>query len=348
MAGPTAQQTTSAGLTTTRRRSSSRPGRRDGCTSISRTSSIPRPTTKPGAGSSRGWKTAGGGTRTRASCRASTASASTRSGTAPGGRQPISQPAHRLQGQAGQRLHPVLPVLRLPAQPRVSHHDHHPGRRHARLPAGAGHFPRHRRPRPDAHRSGLRRHPGALRRLRPYGRRNRGGHPDEQEKIRRVTSIIKAMARFFWFTIEFGLMRSRGRAQGLRQRPAQLVRRDRTRHRLAATSSATRCSSNGSSTSTSRSTTTSRCCSSSIPSITSFELVDELERWMREGRLDNVSPGEPAVSEPHPSGAFWRRIRRSERRRRRCRDAAERLDTGQRAGHIHLALQARLAGVIQW
>src|SRR2546423_9892883 len=30
---------------------------------------------------------------------------------------------------------------------------------------------------------------------------------DEQEQIRRLTSIIKAMARFFWFTIEFGLMR---------------------------------------------------------------------------------------------------------------------------------------------
>jgi phenylalanine-4-hydroxylase len=28
-----------------------------------------------------------------------------------------------------------------------------------------------------------------------------------------------------------------------------------------------------------------------------FGLVDELERWMREGRLDNVAPGEPAVSE---------------------------------------------------
>ena len=28
------------------------------------------------------------------------------------------------------------------------------------------------------------------------------------------------------------------------------------------------------------------------------ELVAELERWMREGRLDNVAAGEPAVSEP--------------------------------------------------
>ncbi|MBA3497214.1 MAG: phenylalanine 4-monooxygenase, partial [Gemmatimonadales bacterium] len=34
------------------------------------------------------------------------------------------------------------------------------------------------------------------------------GIKDEQEQIRRVTSIFKALARFFWFTIEFGLMRS--------------------------------------------------------------------------------------------------------------------------------------------
>ena len=33
------------------------------------------------------------------------------------------------------------------------------------------------------------------------------GIKDEQEQIRRVTSIFKALARFFWFTIEFGLMR---------------------------------------------------------------------------------------------------------------------------------------------
>src|SRR5688500_14150858 len=30
---------------------------------------------------------------------------------------------------------------------------------------------------------------------------------DEEEKVRRTSSIIRAMARFFWFTIEFGLMR---------------------------------------------------------------------------------------------------------------------------------------------
>jgi phenylalanine-4-hydroxylase len=26
-------------------------------------------------------------------------------------------------------------------------------------------------------------------------------------------------------------------------------------------------------------------------------LVDELEKWMKDGRLNNVSPGEPEVSE---------------------------------------------------
>ena len=33
---------------------------------------------------------------------------------------------------------------------------------------------------------------------------------DEKERIHTVESMIKAMARFFWFTIEFGLMRDKG------------------------------------------------------------------------------------------------------------------------------------------
>ncbi|MEP6963486.1 MAG: phenylalanine 4-monooxygenase, partial [Acidobacteriota bacterium] len=36
------------------------------------------------------------------------------------------------------------------------------------------------------------------------------GIRDEEERLRTLTSIIKAMARFFWFTIEFGLMRESG------------------------------------------------------------------------------------------------------------------------------------------
>ena len=31
--------------------------------------------------------------------------------------------------------------------------------------------------------------------------------PDEAAKLRRLTSNIRAMARFFWFSVEFGLMR---------------------------------------------------------------------------------------------------------------------------------------------
>ena len=34
------------------------------------------------------------------------------------------------------------------------------------------------------------------------------GIRNEEERMHRLTSIVKAMARFFWFTIEFGLMRS--------------------------------------------------------------------------------------------------------------------------------------------
>src|SRR6185369_15778728 len=32
---------------------------------------------------------------------------------------------------------------------------------------------------------------------------------DEHEKLRRLTSNIRAMSRFFWFSVEFGLMKSR-------------------------------------------------------------------------------------------------------------------------------------------
>ena len=48
-----------------------------------------------------------------------------------------------------------------------------------------------------------------------------------------LTSVIKAMARFFWFTIEFGLMREPRWFKGLRQRTAQLAWRNRARHRGA-------------------------------------------------------------------------------------------------------------------
>ena len=65
-----------------------------------------------------------------------------------------------------------------------------------------------------------------------------------------------------------------------------------------------------------------------------FELVGELEQWMREGRLDNVSPGEPAMSEPDLRSFL-------EASRRIGADAP--LDTPGRPVNSR-----RFAGVIQW
>jgi phenylalanine-4-hydroxylase len=123
------------------------------------------------------------------------------------------------------------------------------------------------------------------------------GIQDEKEKIRRVTSIFKAMARFFWFTIEFGLMRGNGdlRVYGsgllssygeiahsidspeVQRYPMQLewvinqyFEIDHYQPLLFIVDSFDHL----------------------------LELVGVLERWMRQGRLDNVSPGEPAISEP--------------------------------------------------
>jgi phenylalanine-4-hydroxylase len=123
------------------------------------------------------------------------------------------------------------------------------------------------------------------------------GIKDEQEKIRRVTSIFKAMARFFWFTIEFGLMRGDGdlkvygsgllssygeiahsiESPDVQRYPIQLewvinqyFEIDHYQPLLFIVESFDHL----------------------------FDLVGELERWMRHGRLDNVSPGEPAISEP--------------------------------------------------
>lgn len=119
---------------------------------------------------------------------------------------------------------------------------------------------------------------------------------DEGERTHVLASIIRAMARFFWFTIEFGLMNS---PKGLKVYGSGLL------------------SSYGE---------IEHCIES--PKVQRypiqlewvinqgfeidhyqpllfyvesfdhlFSLVDELESWMRAGKLDNVAPGEPTVSE---------------------------------------------------
>lgn len=120
--------------------------------------------------------------------------------------------------------------------------------------------------------------------------------PDPVERRRRLTSIVQALARFFWFTIEFGLMKS---PDGLRVYGSGLL------------------SSYGE---------IEHCIES--PDVQRypiqlewvinqsfeidhyqpllfwvdsfehlFDFVGELERWMRDGKLNNVAPGEPGFAE---------------------------------------------------
>jgi phenylalanine-4-hydroxylase len=125
------------------------------------------------------------------------------------------------------------------------------------------------------------------------------GIRDEHERVRRLISIQKALARFFWFTVEFGLMRSadgRGvKAYGsgllssygelehciespdVQRFPIQLewvvnqyFEIDHYQPLLFIVDSFDHL----------------------------FHLVGELEQWMKDGKLDNVSPGEPEMSEP--------------------------------------------------
>lgn len=120
---------------------------------------------------------------------------------------------------------------------------------------------------------------------------------DEAERLRRLTSIFKAMSRFFWFTIEFGLVRGEGDSvkaygSGLLSSYGELAH---------------------------------SCTSPAVQRfpfemgwvvnqyfeidhfqpllfvIDSFDhlykLTDELEQWMLAGKLDNVAPGEPHMNE---------------------------------------------------
>jgi len=121
---------------------------------------------------------------------------------------------------------------------------------------------------------------------------------DKDEQARRATSIIKAMARFFWFTIEFGLMRSED-GEGLKAYGSGLL------------------SSYGELAHSIDSPVVQRYPIQLEWAVNQyfeidhyqpllfvvndfehlFDLVGELEQWMKDGKLDNVSPGEPALSD---------------------------------------------------
>ncbi len=50
---------------------------------------------------------------------------------------------------------------------------------------------------------------------------------DEAKRLTQLESIIRAMARFFWFSIEFGLMQSKDGAEGVWERAIEFVWRNR-------------------------------------------------------------------------------------------------------------------------
>lgn len=122
------------------------------------------------------------------------------------------------------------------------------------------------------------------------------GIRDENEKCRRLTSILKGLGRFFWFTVEFGLMRGpRGvcaygsgllssygelghaiESDEVQRYPLQLewainqvAEIDHYQPILFIVESFEHL----------------------------FEEVGRLERWMREGKLNNVAPGLPVINE---------------------------------------------------
>jgi phenylalanine-4-hydroxylase len=120
--------------------------------------------------------------------------------------------------------------------------------------------------------------------------------PGEADRLKTLTSVVKALARFFWFTIEFGLMRSPG---GLRVYGSGLLSSFGEIEHAVQSPSVQR-----------------------FPMqlewvvnqsfeidhyhpllfvVESFEhlfgLVGQLEQWMKEGKLSHVAPGEPEIRE---------------------------------------------------
>ncbi len=122
------------------------------------------------------------------------------------------------------------------------------------------------------------------------------GIQNYDERVRRLTSIVRAMSRFFWFTVEFGLMRGRAGlcayGSGLLSSYGELehaivsdevqrspIQMDWVIHQGAEIDHY----------------------QPLLFIVDSFDhlfgLVDQLEHWMREGKLNNVAPGLPEIQE---------------------------------------------------
>ena len=119
---------------------------------------------------------------------------------------------------------------------------------------------------------------------------------DRAERVRRLTSIIRAMSRFFWFTVEFGLMR--GPRGAVAYGSGLLSSYSELQHAIESND-------------VQRYPLQMEWAINQVAEIDHyqpllfvaesfdqvFEMVDRLERWMRAGKLNNVAPGLPDVSE---------------------------------------------------
>lgn len=118
----------------------------------------------------------------------------------------------------------------------------------------------------------------------------------EEERVRRLTSTIRAMARFFWFTIEFGLMRT---ADGLKVYGSGLLSSyGEIEHSIESRE-------------VQRYPLQIEWVINQAFEIDRYQpllfivegfdhlfgLVSDLEAWMRSARLDNVAPGQPEIGE---------------------------------------------------
>lgn len=119
---------------------------------------------------------------------------------------------------------------------------------------------------------------------------------DEAEKLRRLDNIVRAMARFFWFSVEFGLMRSAG---GLKACGSGLLSSFGEIEHAIVSDRVERVP-----------LTLDRVVHTPfeidhyqplLMILDSFdqlyELVDTLDHWMRDGKLNNVATGEPSIDE---------------------------------------------------
>jgi len=122
------------------------------------------------------------------------------------------------------------------------------------------------------------------------------GIRDEARQVRRLTSIIKAMARFFWFTVEFGLMRSKG---GLRVYGSGLLSSfGEIEHSIVSPEVQRYPIQIEWAINQSFEIDHYQPLLFIVDSFDHlFSLVDQLEDWMRDGKLNNVAPGEPEVNE---------------------------------------------------